>query len=316
MKFSIDYNIKPLANTLNMNDSMLAVGSCFAENMAAKMQENGFNIMLNPNGIVFNPHSIFSHLQDYVGNKNLTEEELVLHDGLWHSMQHHGSFSSADKAKLIANVNTQIAQAHNQLKQADWLFITLGSAWVYEYLPTQKKVTNNHKLSADLFNKKLLSIDELYNQFETVWQSIKQINPTIKMLWSVSPVRYVRDGLYENNISKSILHLLVHQIVNTNPTNCFYFPAYEIVIDELRDYRFYKEDLVHPNELAINYVWQKFTATCFDKNSIDYLNDFQKYNMLINHKPLHTDSVSYQKYKEQCAHLRDYINNKYTKNID
>lgn len=316
MKFSIDYNIKPLANALNMNDSILAVGSCFAENMAVKMKESGFNIMLNPNGIVFNPDSIFKHLQDYADNKNLTEEELVLHDGLWHSMQHHGSFSSADKAKIVANVNTQIAQAHKQLKQADWLFITLGSAWVYEYLPTQKKVSNNHKLPADLFAKTLLNIDELYDQFKTVWQSIKQINPAIKILWSVSPVRYLRDGLYENNISKSILHLLVHQIVNTNPDNCFYFPAYEIVIDELRDYRFYKEDLVHPNELAINYVWQKFTATCFDKNSIDYLNDIQKYNTLINHKPLHTDSESYQKYIAQCAHLRDYINNKYTKNID
>lgn len=299
-----------------MNDSILAVGSCFAENMAIKMQESGFNIMLNPNGIVFNPDSIFNHLQDYVDNKNLTEEELVLHDGLWHSMQHHGSFSSADKNKIVGNINTHIAKAHRQLKQADWLFITLGSAWVYEYLPTHKKVSNNHKLPADVFNKTLLSLDGLHNQFQTVWQSIKLINPGIKILWSVSPVRYIRDGLYENNISKSILHLLVHQIVNANPNDCFYFPAYEIVIDELRDYRFYKEDLVHPNELAINYVWQKFTATCFDKNSIDYLNDIQKYNTLINHKPLHTDSISYQKYIEQCIYLREYINNKYSKNIN
>lgn len=316
MKFSIDYNIKPLANTLNMNDSILAVGSCFAENMAVKMQENGFNIMLNPNGIVFNPHSIFSHLNNYVGNKNLTEEELVLHDGLWHSMQHHGSFSSADKSKVLAHINTQITQAHTQLKQASWLLITLGSAWVYEYLPTNTLVTNNHKLPADLFNKTLLDGTELFTQFETTWQSIKQINPAIKILWSVSPVRYLRDGLYENNISKSILHLLVHQIVNANPSNCFYFPAYEIVIDELRDYRFYKEDLVHPNDLGINYVWQRFMATCFDKDSIDYLNDFQKYNSLINHKPLHTDSLSYQKYVEQCVYLRDYINNKYKRNIN
>lgn len=316
MKFSIDYNIKPLANALNMNDSILAVGSCFAENMSAKMQENGFNIMLNPNGIVFNPHSIFNHLQDYADNKNLTEDELVLHDGLWHSMQHHGSFSSADKSRLLNNANAHIAQGHKQLKQADWLFITLGSAWVYEYLPTHKKVSNNHKLPADMFNKILLNTTELYEQFETVWQRIKQINPGIKILWSVSPVRYIRDGLYENNISKSILHLLVHQVVKANPTQCFYFSAYEIVIDELRDYRFYKEDLVHPNELAINYVWQKFTATCFDKNTLEYLTDMQKYNALINHKPLHKDSESYQKYLAQCAQLREYINNRYTKNID
>jgi hypothetical protein len=316
MKFSIDYDIKPLANPLTMSDSVLAIGSCFAENMAQQMLENKLDVVLNPNGIVFNPHSLFTHLQNYVRNKNLTEHDLVFDDGLWHSMQHHGSFSSANKQLVIDTIQSQTQLAHQQLKKANYILITLGSAWAYKHLPSQQIVSNNHKLPAHLFTKELLSVEYLWELFKNTWQMLSAFNPNIKLIVSVSPVRYIRDGLHENNISKSVLHLLLHQLTNTYADNVFYFPAYELVIDQLRDYRFYKADMVHPNEQAIDFVWEKFKQTCFDKHSINYLNDFQKYHSLINHKPLHTDSASYAKYVLHCKHLREQINTQYKVNIE
>jgi hypothetical protein len=178
-------------------------------------------------------------------------------------------------------------------------------------LPTKTFVSNNHKLDGNLFEKSLLKATDLKNEFDLFYQKLKQINPTIKLIFTVSPVRYIRDGLYENNVSKAVLHQLVYDIVSENKTDCYYFPAYEIVIDELRDYRFYKQDLVHPNQLAIDYVWQKFIENCMDENTKQYIFDFEKYLLLVNHKPLHTESSSYQKYLDQIVNLQQQLNTKY-----
>lgn len=311
MKLQLDYNPKPLLEPINISNNILSIGSCFAENIAQKLQQFKFNISVNPNGIVFNPSSIFMQLTSYLANNNLTASQLVQFDGLWHSMQHHGSFSGANQQQVLDNINNSISNAHQDLLKADYLFITFGSAWVYKYEPANEIVANNHKMDGKLFNKILLNAHYLNAEFENFYTKLKAVNPNIKILFSVSPVRYVRDGLYENNVSKAVLHQLVHNIVNQHPTDCFYFPAYEIVMDELRDYRFYKADLVHPNELAIEYVWQKFVNTCLTESNKQFIIDFEKYILLTNHKPLHTDSLSYKKFEEQILNLRQSLMEKY-----
>ncbi|MFY7731882.1 MAG: GSCFA domain-containing protein [Bacteroidia bacterium] len=311
MKLQLDYNPKLLLEPINISNNILSIGSCFAENIAQKLQQFQFNIMVNPNGIVFNPSSIFMQLTSYLANNKLTVSQLVQFDGLWHSMQHHGSFSGANQQQVLDKINNSMSNAHQALLKADYLFITFGSAWVYKYEPTNEIVANNHKMDGKLFNKILLNTHYLNAEFENFYTKLKAVNPNIKILFSVSPVRYVRDGLYENNVSKAVLHQLVYNIINQHPTDCFYFSAYEIVMDELRDYRFYKADLVHPNELAIDYVWQKFINTCLTESSKQFIADFEKYILLTNHKPLHTDSLSYKKFEEQILNLRQSLMEKY-----
>lgn len=312
MKLQLDYPISPSQNLINTNSSVVSIGSCFAENIAQKLITYQFKTLLNPNGIVFNPLAIITQLNHYLLNKKITANDLITNDGLWHSMLHHGSFSGIDKEQVIEQINQSTLLAHETLKNADYLMITFGSAWVYQYLPTQTFVSNNHKLDSKLFEKSLLNASDLKTEFDLFYQKLKLVNPKIKLIFTVSPVRYIRDGLYENNVSKAILHQFVYNIVKQNDSDCYYFPAYEIVIDELRDYRFYKQDLVHPNHLAIDYVWQKFVDACMDENTKKFILDFEKYLLLVNHKPLHTESLSYQKYLDQIVNLQQQLKTKYS----
>ena len=312
MKLQLDYPISPSQNLINTNSSVVSIGSCFAENIAQKLITYQFKTLLNPNGIVFNPLAIITQLNHYLLNKKITANDLITNDGLLHSMLHHGSFSGIDKEQVIEQINQSTLLAHETLKNADYLMITFGSAWVYQYLPTQTFVSNNHKLDSKLFEKSLLNASDLKTEFDLFYQKLKLVNPKIKLIFTVSPVRYIRDGLYENNISKAILHQFVYNIVKQNDSDCYYFPAYEIVIDELRDYRFYKQDLVHPNHLAIDYVWQKFVDACMDENTKKFILDFEKYLLLVNHKPLHTESLSYQKYLDQIVNLQQQLKTKYS----
>ena len=312
MKLQLDYPISPSQNLINTNSSVVSIGSCFAENIAQKLITYQFKTLLNPNGIVFNPLAIITQLNHYLLNKKITINELITNDGLWHSMLHHGSFSGSDKEQVIEQINQSTLLAHETLKNADYLMITFGSAWVYQYLPTKEFVSNNHKLDGKLFEKSLLNASDLKTEFDLFYQKLKLVNPKIKLVFTVSPVRYIRDGLYENNISKAILHQFVYDIVLENKIDCYYFPAYEIVIDELRDYRFYKQDMVHPNHLAIDYVWQKFVDACMNENTKKFIVDFEKYLLLVNHKPLHTESLSYQKYLDQIVNLQQQLKTKYS----
>ncbi len=312
MKLQLDYPVTPSKNLINTSSSIISIGSCFAENIAQKLLTYQFKTLLNPNGIVFNPLAIINQLNHYLLNNKITANELISNDGLWHSLLHHGSFSGGDKEQVIEQINQSTLLAHETLKNADHLMITFGSAWVYKYLPTQTFVSNNHKLDGKLFEKSLLNVSDLKNEFDLFYQKLKQVNPKIKLVFTVSPVRYIRDGLYENNLSKAILHQLVYNIVKQNSADCYYFPAYEIVIDELRDYRFYKQDMVHPNHLAVEYVWHKFMDACMDENTKKFIVDFEKYLLLVNHKPLHTESLSYQKYLDQIVNLQQQLNTKYS----
>lgn len=255
MDFILPFPLKKLPQQVNIQQAMLLVGSCFAEEIGTKLSERKFNSLINPNGILYNPLSICEAVSDYIADKKCSQTDIFLHDELWRSFSHHGKFADVNANACLQNINHNITEAHQQLKNAKWLVLTFGSAFAYTH--NDIVVANCHKLPAAQFKKVLLTKEQIVAEWQKQITALKAFNPALQIMFTVSPVRYVRDGVIENNRSKGILLDAVHTLVKQN-TNCFYFPAYEIVIDELRDYRFFKEDLVHPNHVAINYVWQKF----------------------------------------------------------
>ncbi|PIZ05829.1 MAG: hypothetical protein COY57_05185, partial [Flavobacteriales bacterium CG_4_10_14_0_8_um_filter_32_5] len=202
------------------------------------------------------------------------------------------------------NINNSIKSVHSQLKQATYLFITFGSAWVYEH-EKHGLVANCHKIPATQFSKRLLKVDEIVAAYKTLINTIKSINPTIHIVFTVSPVRHTKDGLWENNLSKAVLHLSIKELIE-NFDNCTYFPAYEIVMDELRDYRFFNDDLVHPTHLAVNYVWEKFAMSYFSKETIALMSNIQKIKQAATHKPFDFNSEKHQQFiKNQLTIIQE-----------
>jgi hypothetical protein len=299
MNFILPFSVKKTSEKISIRKPMLLMGSCFAEEIDKKLSERKFDVKINPHGILYNPISISNAITEYIQDKKYNKSDIFFHEELWRSFSHHGKFSNPDKKACLQNINKEIEQAHHQLKKAHWLVVTFGSAFAYTH--KNKIVANCHKISANQFNKVLLTKEEIIETWQQQIEVLKQFNPSLKILFTVSPVRYIRDGLIENNRSKGILIDAVHSLIEKN-TNCFYFPAYEIVIDELRDYRFFKEDLVHPNELAINYVWKKFASACFDEETIHFISDYEPILKSLQHRNLQGEtsaSLSFQKHLEE-----------------
>lgn len=261
MNFRLTFPVAPLEPSLQYSDKILLAGSCFAEEIGHRLQQHKFNVQVNPNGILFNPLSIAQSMQSYMDGKQYTDTDVFLHEDLWHSWDHHSRFSGPVQETVLAHMNQAQAAACKRLQEADWIIITLGSAYVYALKENGRAVGNCHKVPDAAFYKRLLSTDEIIATLDNMMHRLFFSNRKVNILFTVSPVRYIRDGIVENNLSKAILLQAVHHLVNKFD-RLFYFPAYELVMDDLRDYRFYKEDLVHPNELAIQYVWEHFSASC------------------------------------------------------
>ncbi|HMG82746.1 MAG TPA: GSCFA domain-containing protein [Ferruginibacter sp.] len=294
MDFHLNFDPKPFAVKIEHHQKLLLIGSCFTENIGSKLRQLKFSVLENPNGILFNPVSIATSLNSYIENKQYKEEELFYQNESWNSWQHHSRFSNPDKAATLAVINQSQQTAHSFLKTANWVLITLGSAFVYE-LENKEIVANCHKVPTDKFNKKLLSADEITKMLKEVMEKLSAFNPNIKIIFTISPVRHLRDGFVENNRSKAMLIQAVHQLVSENDT-VFYFPAYELVIDDLRDYRFYAEDMVHPNYAATNYVWEKFITTCIDERTVQLMKEINIINAAKSHKPFNPTSAQHKKF--------------------
>jgi GSCFA family len=297
MNFKINFEIQPPESKINIKQNLLMMGSCFAENIGDKLLEHKFKTLVNPNGILFNPINIFDALKSYQEEKIYIENDLFLHDELWYSWQHHGLFADSDKQVALKKINDSQQQAISQIKNADTLILTFGSAYVYELKDTNQIVSNCHKVPQQKFTKRLLSVNEIVDAFNK--SKILTLNSNI--ILTVSPVRYFRDGIAENNLSKSILIQAVHEIIRQYKS-CYYFPAYEIVIDELRDYRFYDSDLLHPNELAISYVWERFSETLFDDETKSILKEVKEISTAKKHRPFNKNTSQHQ------AFLKNYLN--------
>jgi len=294
MDFRLEFSPKPFSSLISHQDKLLLIGSCFTENIGTKLKQHKFSVLENPNGILFNPISISHSLVSYINNKQYTKDELFYENELWNSWQHHSHFSHPNQDECLRLINQSQLEANIFLKDANWLLITLGSAFVYE-LESKEVIANCHKVPTDKFNKKLLTADEVMPGLNNTIQQLNAFNPSLKIIFTISPVRHLRDGFVENNRSKAVLIQAVHQLINQSD-KLFYFPAYELVIDDLRDYRFYAEDMVHPNYAATNYVWDKFVTTCIDGPSQQLMKEINVINAAKNHKPFNPTSAQHKKF--------------------
>jgi GSCFA family len=303
MDFRLEFFPKQLAQTINHQHKLLLMGSCFTENIGDKLLAHKFSVLQNPNGILFNPVSVKEAIENYINNKAISDGDLFYLNEGYHSWQHHSRFSGITKEDAIEKINTSTNTAHHYLKETNFIIITLGSAWVYEL--TDKAVNaklgnvaaNNHKAAANWFTRRLLSNQEVIDVVNDIVVQLQNFNPAIKIIFTISPVRHLREGFIENNRSKAALINAVHMATQIF-SNVFYFPAYELVIDDLRDYRFFAEDMVHPNYAATNYVWEKFVATCVDESSQQIMAAINEINAAINHKPFNPISAAHKKFQQ------------------
>ena len=293
MKLYTSVDIAPSARQIGYGDKILLLGSCFADNMGAKFSEHYFQATVNPVGTLYNPASIAAAITN-VGNSQLVE-----HNGLWHSMMHHGAFSGKDKEQLIARCEQSRALLQRALLEASTVVVTFGTAWVYEM--EGQVVANCHKLPANRFTRRCLTVDEIVE----MWQPIVASMPDKHWIFTVSPIRHVKDGLHANQISKAILLQAVDQLGQS------YFPSYEIMMDELRDYRFYAEDMVHPSAVAVEYIWQRFVDTYMNKDTqteMRVLNQLWRDNQ---HRMLHPDTDEACTFLQRLAERKAQLQQRY-----
>lgn len=307
MKFHLNIDIPPFEQKINYSNKFLFAGSCFAENIGETMKMYRFEVKINPNGVLYNPASIAVALRRYIDNNTMQENELFYANECWNSWEHHSRFSNTDKQTCLRSINNGISSAHDFIKQSDWLFITFGTAFQYKQKSTGELVGNCHKVPQKEFTKQMLSISEIVADYKLLLQQLKGLNSNLKIIFTVSPVRHIRDGIVENNWSKARLIEAVHEIIQQHD-NSFYFPAYELVLDDLRDYRFYKTDLVHPNEQAISYVFEKLMNTIFDDETKHLFEKIKDIITAKQHRPFNSNTEAYQKFKavymERCGLLQ------------
>lgn len=316
MDFHIEFSPKHLLQKINHRHKLLLLGSCFTENIGDKLVAHKFSVLQNPNGILFNPVSVKEAVENYISNKIITESDLFYLNEGYHSWQHHSRFSGTTKEDAVQKINISTNTAHHYLKETDVVIITLGSAWVYELTDKAANgkvgnvAANNHKAPADWFNRRLLNNAEVIDLLNTTVSQLQQFNPFIKIIFTISPVRHLREGFVENNRSKAALINAVHAVAE-HFDNVFYFPAYELVIDDLRDYRFYAEDMVHPNYAATNYVWEKFVTAYIDEPSQELMKQINEINAAINHKPFNETSAAHQAFKLKYWNILQSMQQKY-----
>jgi hypothetical protein len=308
MEFILPFQIQSFPFKISYRDKILFIGSCFSEEIGAKMGELKFDILQNPNGILYDPLSIADALVPYIENKNYDEKDFFELNGLWHSWKHHSVFSGVNKMEVLEKINQSKNTANQFLKEAKFLIITFGTAFNYQLREKNLNVANCHKAPANLFQKNLLLAEHIVSTFVDVLKALGKFNQGLKIIFTVSPVKHVRDGVIENNRSKARLMEAAHSIVEQNK-NAFYFPSYELVTDILRDYRFYKSDLVHPNETAINFIFEKFCDSLLNKESKKVSEKIKNVISAVNHKPFFKESEGYQKFIAKQIQNINWIEN-------
>lgn len=284
MKFRTEIPVQSSDFKISHDCRIAMSGSCFAENMAAKFLDAGFSIDINPFGIAYNPFSLSHNLNRLLDDKPYGAEELFEDNGIYHSFSHHSRFSGTDPDEVLIKINSRMETALAFLETANVLIITFGTAYVYRLQSTGAVVSNCHKLPAKSFTYKRLSIEDITAEWNNLINRLQTFNPKLRILFTVSPIRHWKDGAHENQLSKSILLLSIDELLH-NHSNCFYFPAYEILLDDLRDYRFYAEDMFHPSSQAIDYVWEKIKEAWFDNETLKKTLDSEKNSRASNHIP-------------------------------
>lgn len=310
MEFRTKIETPYLGFELDHRCKMLMMGSCFAQNVGNLLIQSKFDLILNPYGVLYNPASISKALNRLLDKKTFSEDELFEHKGVYNSFWHHSQFSDIDKSRCLERINTAFGKSVERLHDCDVLFITFGTSYVFELQSNGEVVGNCHKLPALVFNRSRLTVDDIVADWTRLIDRLLEVNPRLRVVFTVSPIRHLKDGLHDNQLSKSILLLAVDKLCSEYDA-CCYFPAYEIVLDDLRDYRFYDEDMVHPNGLAVKYIWGVFSEVFFDKKTIEIISEWNKLQMAVNHRPLNINSSEYGLFVDQTIDKLKIFQQKY-----
>ncbi|MEM0938289.1 MAG: GSCFA domain-containing protein [Bacteroidota bacterium] len=304
MKLKLDFPIQPSFKKLKLPDAIYLIGSCFSSEIGKKLLSNKFQVLSNPLGTIFNPSSIFKILSGNIDPTNSVEK-----NGIHYHWDAHSKISSLDFQHLQQTIQEKIATSEKFLQKSKWLIITFGTAWTYKQRSSKNIVANCHKVDTSEFYKELLDVKLIVDAFRDFKMHIIKINPYINIILTVSPVRHTRDGLVENNRSKARLIEAVHDIVERFE-NVDYFPAYELMIDELRDYRFYATDLVHPSDQAVDYLWTRLAETYFSDETLSFIKEWQQIETALNHKPFQLKSKAHQKFLAETLAKLEKLNEK------
>lgn len=292
---------KEIFNPISYNSKILLFGSCFSENIIDKLSFYKFQSYQNPFGILFHPKAIENLITNALNEKEYTEEDVFFLNERWHCFDAHSSLSSVEKNELLKNLNEAISNTKKQIQNATHILITLGTSWVYRFIEKDTIVANCHKIQQRKFLKEILSVDEVAECLEAITALIQSVNKKAVITFTVSPVRHLKDGFTQNQQSKSHLIAAINQIVEPR-NNTHYFPSYEIMMDELRDYRFYADDMIHPNQTAINYIWEKFVESWISDDSHQIMKEVATIQSGLNHRPFNSKSTEHKDFLNTLEH--------------
>ncbi len=297
MELRTRIDIEKSPEKISYSDPVMFVGSCFASEIGTKLAEGKMPVIINPAGTVYNPISVINTLESVISGQTITKNDLFCYDSTWLSFSHYTEFSSDDPLRVIEKINTASSRAHEFLKKAHFLFVTFGTARVFRLKDTGVIVSNCHKLPDSYFVRELLSVNDIVKSWESELDHLKTIFPDLKVIFTVSPVRHWKDGAHGNQVSKSVLFLAIEELLH-HRSSPRYFPAYEIFMDELRDYRFYDEDMLHPSVVAIEYIWEKFTDCFLDPSTEKIWNEASKITRAVKHRITSENSTTIRKFAD------------------
>ena len=297
MEFRTTVSVEPFKEKISYNSKIMFIGSCFATNIGGRMNDLLFPTLINPFGVLYNPFSISQSINNLLANHLFTEEQLFNHSGLWGSFYHHSSFSSPSKETCLSNINHSLTKGRSFIIEADFLVITLGTTWTYQYRKTRNVVANCHKFPAKDFDRIPMTEDEVMQMLGVAIIKLREKNPTLKVILTVSPIRHWKDGAVNNMVSKATL-IMAAQKMSLSLHDCYYFPAFEIMMDDLRDYRFYAEDMIHPSSVAVDYIFEKFVGAAVDPEAVKLIPEIEKLIKAANHKPFNPNTPEHLQFKK------------------
>lgn len=319
MQFTTKIPVQKSAFPIDYDSKVMLLGSCFAENMGNKFAYFKFQATTNPFGIIFNPVSLKKIIERSIQKNYFTENDIFFHNELWHCFEVHSELSNPDKDAFLESLNDLINSTNKLLNESTHIIITLGTSWVYRNIETNEIVANCHKVPQKQFAKDLLPIETIVQSLESILFHVSILNPNCKFIFTVSPVRHVKDGFTENTLSKAHLIAAIHSVLNQKfstsleltTQNNIYFPAYEIMMDELRDYRFYAEDMLHPNQTAIDYIWIQFFENYVSESVFGLMNEICSIQKGLQHRPFNPNTENHQKFLNQLDLKIKAIKNQY-----
>lgn len=310
MNFRTIIELEEKKNKIDYSNRIMFLGSCFAENIGEIFNINKFKVSVNPYGIVYNPISVANVLKSIISKESFRDDDFIFTNDKWASFLHHGKFSNFNISILKEDLEDNRKKAYDFLVSTDVLIITLGTSWVYENIQTSRIVSNCHKLPSSTFNRYRLSVNDIVSEYNSLINRLRDINPKLKIIFTLSPIRHLKDTAHGNQLSKSVLLLAIDEIVSKF-SNIEYFPSYEIVMDDLRDYRFYKDDMIHISDFAVQYIWESFKKIYFSIETENTMKEVNKIIKAVNHRPTDPFSSQYSKFLINTIKKVDDLNLKY-----